>query len=956
MTTRRERNDNANAEILGVVILIGIFAITAGILSATTLSSPQPVKVPAASLEITGSPGAIRIAHLGGDPLPSDSLVHGTYSNGTSETLTLDGWLGLSGKALSNGFSEVNNKTWTALVLTWKGDSGESVIASWDPTGIYGPLGLTNISGGSFPGAPYVPNIQPPVPTPTTDWNATLQGIVADFTPLNNASVTAGEGFTFDDHSTPPERITNWSWNFGDGSTYEGTVPGAIVPHTYLYHGSFEATLTVSNYTTGAHDTVTHTIIVTQGLIESPAIDFFISPRDSGNSELLITCQASTTSTINATAWQWEFTDGQNGTTTQFGPFYGYPMGSPSQDFKFVNHDGITNNICTVKLLVWSPYLTDPMVVTKTVIVGPPLKADFLPNVTVGIAPAPIRFLDVSAGVIETWDWDFGDGTTNTTRNPEHVFDMPGVYNVTLTITGYDETVPGGIATSTATKTIAVEPRVIANFTADRTEGERGLTVHFTDNSTGNPTNWTWSFGDGSPIVTEKNPIHTFTTEGNFTISMIAEKFDPDNADAMIKVFYIHVGSLVTADFSGAPTSGLPPLSVQFTDLSSGNPNNWTWDFGDGGTSNLKNPAHVYNATGAYSVTLTATNSYRTGTSTRVSYIHVLGPVTANFTGDPVSVPVTKPVQFTDFSTGGPTTWLWDFGDGQTSTLQNPSHAYSAIGTYAVNLTASHSFSSNITSRPAYITVFNPVTASFTKAPPEGRAPLTVIFTDTSGGTPDNWRWDFGDGTTSTAKNPPPQVYSVAKDYRVNLTIWNSQWPDLTSTATATVRVYAPPVASFTADMVVGPAPLWVNFTDTSTGNPYSWTWVFGDNTPSVGGPNQMHKYITPGNYTVTLLVENPAGTSTASRVITVRLSPPVADFVGVPRAVIRNQQIQFTDLSTNSPTVWQWDFNNDGAIDSTARNPTYSYSKKGKYTIKLTVRNAAGQDFETKTQYITVT
>ena len=116
--------------------------------------------------------------------------------------------------------------------------------------------------------------------------------------------------------------------------------------------------------------------------------------------------------------------DGQNGTTTQIGPFYGDLMASSSrtQDFTFVNQDGITNNICTVKLYIWSPYLTDPLVITKTVIVGPPLRADFLPNVTAGIAPQAVRFLDVSAGVIDTWHWDFGDGTTNTTRNPEHVF------------------------------------------------------------------------------------------------------------------------------------------------------------------------------------------------------------------------------------------------------------------------------------------------------------------------------------------------------------------------------------------------------------------------------------------------------------------------------------------------------------------------------------------------------
>ena len=179
MTTRRNRNENANAEILGVVILIGIFAVTAGIISATTLSSPQPVKVPAASIEISNaSMGMIRMAHNGGDSLAVNQLVlRGTHANGTSEYI--DGSTNFSAlkarlnlppdkNALDNGYSQVITGSLTALVLTWNGDDGgESVIASWDPNGIYVPLGPAELGGGSIPGTPYVPRTQPPAPTPT---------------------------------------------------------------------------------------------------------------------------------------------------------------------------------------------------------------------------------------------------------------------------------------------------------------------------------------------------------------------------------------------------------------------------------------------------------------------------------------------------------------------------------------------------------------------------------------------------------------------------------------------------------------------------------------------------------------------------------------------------------------------------------------------------------------------
>lgn len=945
------RIGDANAEILGVVVLIGIFAISAGIISATTFSSPQPVKVPAASLEITGESGAIRIAHLGGDPLPPDSLVRGINADGTPDTpLTLNEWLGLAGKPLSNGYSTLSNRSWSALVITWGGSGGESVIASWDPSGLFGPLGPVALGGGSIPGTPYVPVTPPPAQTPETGFNNTLEGVVANFTPLDGTSVMVGEAFTFDDRSTG--NITTWSWTFGDGSTYRGTAPGAIIPHVYPYSGSFMATLTVSNNVTGAHDTVMHTIIVTPGLIETPAVDFTITPRDSGNRALNITCLASTSpgSLLKPTAFQWETADGQDGTTTQLGPYYGDLMANParSQTFSFVNHDGITNNICTVKLSIWSPYLTDPLVITKTVIVGPALRADFLPNITAGIAPQPVRFLDVSAGVIDTWHWDFGDGTTNATRNPEHIFMLPGTYTVTLTVTGYDQSAPGGIATSTIAKAITMEDRVVANFTADRTVGEPGLVVTFTDLSTGNPEHWQWYFGDGQIFEGQTPPPHTYAATGNYTVSLIAEKFDPDSYDAMVKVFYIRIGSPVVVDFSGTPTSGLPPFPVQFTDLSSGGPTNWSWDFGDGATSTEQNPVHVYSATGNYNVTLTASTLYRSGTLTKTSYIHALGPVTANFTGAPLSVPVNRPVQFTDLSTGGPDTWLWNFGDGTTSDLQNPSHNYIATGTYSVTLTASHSFSSNTITRSGYVTVINPVAASFTRTPPEGRSPLTVTFTDTSTGNPDNWRWDFGDGTTYAAKTPPPHLFIQARNYTVNLTVWNSAWPGLTSTATATIRVYATPVASFTADRLSGTAPLLVTFTDTSTGNPYSWLWNFGDSTTSSQQNPPTHTYTTPGNYTVLLRVTNPAGSSTTSRVITVLPSPPVAAFTWSPTNPIRRNPVQFTDQSTNSPTTWLWNFG-DGTT-STTRNPTHSYQSANTYTVSLTVSNAAGQSTTTHT------
>lgn len=161
------------------------------------------------------------------------------------------------------------------------------------------------------------------------------------------------------------------------------------------------------------------------------------------------------------------------------------------------------------------------------------------------------------------------------------------------------------------------------------------------------------------------------------------------------------------ANFTGSPTSGNAPLTVQFTDTSSGSPTSWSWNFGDGGTSTLQNPSHTYNAANTYSVTLTASNGGGSNTFTRTNYITVTASTpapTANFTGSPTSGNSPLTVQFTDTSTGGPTSWSWDFGDGTTSTAQNPSHPYGP-GTFTVKLTAANAGGPNTFTRTDYINV-----------------------------------------------------------------------------------------------------------------------------------------------------------------------------------------------------------------------------------------------------------
>ena len=166
-------------------------------------------------------------------------------------------------------------------------------------------------------------------------------------------------------------------------------------------------------------------------------------------------------------------------------------------------------------------------------------------------------------------------------------------------------------------------------------------------------------------------------------------------------------GGPPTADFSGTPTSGTAPLNVAFSDQSSGAPTSWFWDFGDGNTSTAQNPSHTYTSSGLYTVSLTATNDDGSDTLTRTDYISVSDPLppVADFVGSPTSGVAPLTVDFSDLSANDPTSWSWNFGDGNTSTSQNPSHVYTTPGVYTVSLTASNAQGSDVETKVDYITV-----------------------------------------------------------------------------------------------------------------------------------------------------------------------------------------------------------------------------------------------------------
>ena len=631
-------------------------------------------------------------------------------------------------------------------------------------------------------------------------------------------------------------------------------------------------------------------------------------------------------------SWAWDFGDG--GTSVLQNPVHTY-----------------TNaGIYTVSLTITDSQDTDSEIKTNYIQVsGPNPVADFSGTPTSGTSPLEVSFTDLSINAVTSWTWDFGDGGASVLQNPVYIYQNAGIYTVSLTVSG-----PDGTDTEIKTDYITVSAAApVADFTGFPTLGLPPLDVTFTDLSTNEIDTWAWSFGDGGTSVAQ-HPMHTYLNEGVYTVTLTVS--GPGGTDTEIKTEYITIaGPTPVAEFSATPTSGSPPLEVEFTDLSINQIDSWAWDFGDGATSTSQNPMHIYANEGLYTVTLTVIGPDGTDTEIKTDYITVSIPMpVANFSGSPTSGTSPLEVVFTDLTTNDIDTWAWDFGDGTTSATQNPTHTYANEGVYTVSLTVTGPGGTDTEIKTDYITVANPeTTADFSATPLSGLKPLLVIFTDLSINAT-TWAWNFGDGGTSTLQNPV-HIYQNSGVYTVSLTVSGSGGSD-TKIRTNYITVNEPaPIAAFSGTPLTGEQPLNVQFTNASTGVINTYSWTFGDGGQSTL-QNPLHTYTSAGVYTVSLTVNGPGGsdTETKSNYISVTtIAPPVADFVGVPTSGSAPLVVSFTDLSTGNVNSWVWDFGDRFTTDE--QNPTHTYGNVGEFTVTLQVAGPGGSVTEIKTDYIVI-
>jgi PKD repeat protein len=392
----------------------------------------------------------------------------------------------------------------------------------------------------------------------------------------------------------------------------------------------------------------------------------------------------------------------------------------------------------------------------------------------------------------------------------------------------------------------APPPLPVANFTVTM----NGLTALFADASTGSPTAYAWDFGDAQ-TSSERNPSHTYRNAATYPVMLVVT----NDAGQSSKSAFVtaSLGTPPVASFDATVTG----QQVNFVDTSAG-ATSWQWSFGDGSNSTVRNPIHTYSGTGSFTVTLAASNAAGTATANKVVTIAPGKPPKSAFTFTVTG----QQVNFVDTSTDAPETWLWSFGDGASSSSRNPIHTYSAAGAYTVTLKVSNSFGFDSSSQVVTIAPGQPPKSAFTfKA--DG---LKVTFADSSTGSPASWLWSFGDGAQSTDPNPSHTYFSFG-NYTVSLQVTNAAGSN-SSSQIVTLTAPAAPVASFTA--TVNTSNNQAVFVDTSSGNPTSWTWNFGDGTALDTRQNPTHVYAVPNSYTVTLTAANSAGSSQVSKVVVV--------------------------------------------------------------------------------------
>ncbi|ABD42127.1 PKD [Methanospirillum hungatei JF-1] len=748
---------------------------------------------------------------------------------------------------------------------------------------------------------------------PQPDANFTITNVIAN-----------PRTFRFTDTSIIPTGLAaNYLWDFGDGTSYSGKNPP---DKEYATCGQHPVRLKVMT-DCGSWDEVVKPAVCGCPL---PEARFRIEPTTDPQEFRFIN---ESVSEHPITGLFWEFGDGTNSTEQ-----------TPTHRYATCGH-------FTIRLKVTTDCGSSDDVIQDAICGCPAPEAQFRIETTAD--PLEFRFINESLSTrpITGLFWEFGDGTNSTEENPTHRYSTCSHFTVRLKVTtdcgSIDDVIQDAICGC---------PLPEARFRIEPTTDPQEFRFINESVSERPITAVLWEFGDGTNS-TEQTPTHRYAACGQFTVRLKVTT-DCGSSDDVIQDAICGCPP-PKPDFDYTCTG---PTNVSFTDLSraiGGGINAWYWEFGDlrpDNTSGLQNPNHKYDNPGTYPVNLTVfTTCNSSARWTRFVTVPCCEMPVPGFTY--ACNPDGLTVDFSDTTkTSGDdiSDWLWEFGDGNSSILQNPQHTYIRNGTWQVNLSvtttcgAKNSYRESI-STPCFCT---PPVANFSTEIISGE-PFTVRIRDSSQKpeTITHWNWSFGDGTYYTGQNPPDHTYAAGcGEYLVSLTVTN----ECGARDTFDKLVCCPVYANFTYRMepVNGTAPLTVYFTDRTIGTPQSWGWTFGDGGVS-SFRNPVYTYKTGGNYSATLHATSPCGgNETHSEQIHVYCPPVEALF----NYTIVNEDpltVQFTDLSTGYDIVeWNWYFG-DGS-SSKEQHPVHTYYIRDDYQVILTIKNSCGSE-STNSMYLPI-
>lgn len=454
----------------------------------------------------------------------------------------------------------------------------------------------------------------------------------------------------------------SWTWNFGDNTSSNLQNPGV---HQYAQPGTYNVCLTITTADSSSCS-YCYPVIVTGSSCHAM---FNVSFNPTATNTVFFS--DASTSTGNIGTWTWDFGDGNYSNLT-----------NPSHTYQYNGTYYVCLTIIDSLQPCYDRYC-DTIVITGGI--NPPCHALFYSHSDSTSSNGVVYFYNASTGNPISWAWNFGDNTTSNLQNPVHQYAQAGTYNVCLTITTADST---SCTYCNVVVIGSINPPCNAMFYYYPDSISNNNTVYFYDVSTGPPISWTWNFGDNTTSNLQ-HPVHQYAQAGTYNVCLTITTADSVSC-TYCRVVSIGINPPCNALFVSHVDS-IPGI-VSFYDASNANSVSWAWDFGDNNTSSLQHPVHQYTQPGVYRVCLTVTTNDSTSCSycdtVRVDSL-IVGGCSANlYLYQDTTIINSQTWYLYSHVTGvAPFTYLWDFGDGNTSTQQYPVHNYVVSGHYAICLT-----------------------------------------------------------------------------------------------------------------------------------------------------------------------------------------------------------------------------------------------------------------------------